>query len=134
MEPVNFAERTKFMARKNYSYGWFENGYPASNQLVGRRFSQLTVIEFSHVKNEVAHWVCSCECGQLKTVSARVLKTGRATSCGCLHKAIYTLTEKKTLAKAYVSIRRKETDCEICGKQPIEWHSETSRKRSQDAR
>lgn len=49
--------------------------------LVGYKFSRMTVIEYS-----LSHrWVCRCECGKIKEVNAGALNTGRVKSCGCLN-------------------------------------------------
>lgn len=37
-------------------------------------------------KTRSTMWECQCKCGTIKTVSARALKTGMSTSCGCLQK------------------------------------------------
>lgn len=53
---------------------------------IGQRFGALTVIERDvrmHDKARSALWVCLCDCGTKKTVSADRLVRGRVTSCGC---------------------------------------------------
>jgi hypothetical protein len=44
----------------------------------------LTVIEFAYVKKD-SYWLCQCDCGNTKIVSAGNLKSGQTKSCGCLH-------------------------------------------------
>lgn len=34
------------------------------------------------------YWMCECECGVYKEISAATLKSGQSKSCGCLHKEI----------------------------------------------
>lgn len=51
--------------------------------LTGRVFGRLTVVEFSYSKNRRAYWVCKCSCGKTKDVGATKLTTGRTKSCGC---------------------------------------------------
>lgn len=50
---------------------------------IGNHYGKLTVVSFSHVKNENAHWLCICECGTVITTAGRNLRRGRSTSCGC---------------------------------------------------
>ena len=55
-----------------------------ATDLTGRRFGRLTVIE--RVENDNhrhARWLCQCDCGNIKTVSARHLLDGSTVSCGC---------------------------------------------------
>lgn len=52
--------------------------------LTGQRFGKLTVIQYDHSDKNGAHWLCQCDCGNRKVVSAHCLKIGHALSCGCL--------------------------------------------------
>lgn len=55
--------------------------------LTGRRFGRLTVIEETDVrKGGSVVWLCECECGTRKGISAHCLKSGRVLSCGCYNK------------------------------------------------
>lgn len=55
--------------------------------LKGRVFEKLTVIEFDHVENNGnIRWKCKCECGNETVVAASSLKKGNTKSCGCLRK------------------------------------------------
>lgn len=58
--------------------------------LTGQKFSRLTVINYhSHTgfgKSIKRFWLCECECGNQKIVSASSLMTGNTRSCGCLGK------------------------------------------------
>jgi hypothetical protein len=36
-----------------------------------------------------AMWLCACECGETRIVSARNLRTGNTRSCGCLRVALW---------------------------------------------
>lgn len=57
--------------------------------LVGRRFDKLEVIEFSH-KNKygVRHWKCRCACGNERIVQGGILKKRKPQSCGCHSKGV----------------------------------------------
>lgn len=61
---------------------------PRSENLLGRRFGKLLVIEKLESKRgktgkAYAMWLCQCDCGGTKEVSASCLKNGHTQSCGC---------------------------------------------------
>lgn len=57
------------------------------NDLVGKRFGRLTVIEQSgRAHDRHILWKCKCDCGNTTNVSSRDLKDGHTQSCGCLQK------------------------------------------------
>lgn len=59
----------------------------AKEDLTGRRFGRLTVIEETEVrKGNSVVWLCECDCGTRKGISAHCLKSGRVLSCGCYNK------------------------------------------------
>lgn len=52
--------------------------------LTGIKFGRLTAREFhGTTKNNHSLWLCECDCGNTKIVSATSLKTGNVVSCGC---------------------------------------------------
>lgn len=55
------------------------------NDLTGRKFGRLKVIEFSHSKNRRSYWLCLCSCGNKKAIRSDQLTGGRTKSCGCLN-------------------------------------------------
>ena len=67
-------------------------GLSIKENLIGQRFGRWTVID--EAPNKVSKsgktrsimWKCKCDCGTVKDVRARALKTGMSTSCGCLQK------------------------------------------------
>lgn len=54
------------------------------NDLKGKIFGALTVIDVSHQKNRRTYWMCQCSCGNTKAFGRDKLTTGVAVSCGCL--------------------------------------------------
>ncbi|MCD8364433.1 MAG: transcriptional regulator [Clostridiales bacterium] len=59
-----------------------------AEDLTGRRFGILTVVERCGNRNGRAVWRCRCDCGGEKLVTAHALKSGGCRSCGCLkHRA-----------------------------------------------
>ena len=54
------------------------------NDLTGKVFGRLTVIEFSHNgSNWSVHWKCRCSCGAYIVVRNNNLLSGNTKSCGC---------------------------------------------------
>ena len=50
----------------------------------GKKFGSLTAIKrIDEKKNGSYLWICKCDCGNTKNVTARDLNAGRVTSCGC---------------------------------------------------
>ena len=56
----------------------------AINDLTGREFGRLTVIEQAGKNNGRIMWRCRCQCGNEKIVPGNDLTKGRIQSCGCL--------------------------------------------------
>ena len=54
-----------------------------AEDLSGRRFGSLTVLYRVENRNGRTCWMCRCDCGKKKTVTARDLKAGKVKSCGC---------------------------------------------------
>ncbi|MEK6817234.1 MAG: hypothetical protein AABX80_00370 [Nanoarchaeota archaeon] len=59
--------------------------------LNGQKFSKLTVLEFTGIKNNpsqsgkrASFFKCRCDCGKEKEIAAVYLKSGNVKSCGCL--------------------------------------------------
>ena len=64
-----------------------KGGHKKDN-LLGKKFGLWTVIdkaETRHYKNggSATCWLCKCECGNVKSVPSRDLKSGASQSCGC---------------------------------------------------
>lgn len=52
--------------------------------LAGKKFGKWTVLKYSHLKNNHhGYWLCRCECGTEKEVTADSLIKGTSKSCGC---------------------------------------------------
>ena len=54
--------------------------------LLGRRFSQLVVMGFSHSDGNQRYFRFRCDCGTEKTLPINQVKFGSIKSCGCLLK------------------------------------------------
>lgn len=65
---------------------------PAFQDLTGRRFGMLTVIERTeNGPHGKTRYLCRCDCGTMHTVSADHLKSGEVSSCGCLKKRLFAV-------------------------------------------
>ena len=51
--------------------------------LTGKRFNYLMVIEYAGRKNGRTMWRCKCDCGNEVIVDTNSLKSGNTTACGC---------------------------------------------------
>lgn len=58
----------------------------ARPNLVGKKFSRLTVLSFSHVAKSKAYWLCQCDCGNTLATSTTQMTSGNTSSCGCLRR------------------------------------------------
>jgi len=56
------------------------------NDLVGKKFGRLTVLEFSEIRKQRAYWSCRCECGAICVVAGSNLTCAITQSCGCFQK------------------------------------------------
>lgn len=54
------------------------------DDLTGRRYNMLTVLEMDCKKNGSFYWKCLCDCGNMTSVKSGNLKSGMVKSCGCL--------------------------------------------------
>lgn len=55
--------------------------------LTNKRFGKLTVLKIDENKSRgELYWLCLCDCGNLKSIQGRKLRSGWTKSCGCLQK------------------------------------------------
>lgn len=58
-----------------------------AENLRGQKFGKLTALYRvkppEYVKNKTVYWKCKCDCGKIHITSAKSLKSGKTTSCGC---------------------------------------------------
>lgn len=57
--------------------------------LTGKQFGKLTVLNLSEPIKGKTIWKCKCECGSIIDVRANSLKRGNTKSCNCLQKEIH---------------------------------------------
>lgn len=56
------------------------------DDLTGKRFGKLVVLNLAEQRGKNYIWNCKCDCGALTKVSAGNLRDGHTKSCGCLKK------------------------------------------------
>ena len=72
------------------------------DNLEGRKFGRLLVLHRGKTsKNRAVYWVCKCDCGNIKEVSANGLRTGNTVSCGCYRKEHHAHTHGMTRTRLY---------------------------------
>lgn len=68
----------------------FKGGNTQFQDLSGRDFGFWHVIERAETKKyargQVIYWKCRCQCGTIKSVPGRDLRSGGSQSCGCMSK------------------------------------------------
>jgi len=75
--------------------------------LTGQRFGKLLVLRRCGSKNGHAAWLCRCDCGNEKIMSASSLRSGTK-SCGCLCiEAIKNWNQSEEKKKVTVSLKTK---------------------------
>lgn len=65
-------------------------GHPPLKAYIGKRFHQLTVIDYAGKKDGMHRWKCRCDCGSETIVGQTLLQSGKTKSCGCLQASIIT--------------------------------------------
>jgi len=82
-------ERTVLSSNLKKEKGSRSCGY-CGRDLTGQKFGKLTVIEEAErpktYTSTGAYWLCRCECGREKVISANSLRQGDTKSCGCWQK------------------------------------------------
>ena len=57
-----------------------------AENLIGKKFGRLTVINRAETDKKGVWWNCQCECGNIKQIRTDHLKKGDTVSCGCKSK------------------------------------------------
>lgn len=60
--------------------------YCKAENLIGKKFNALTVIERVIDDEDHVKWKCQCDCGNITILRPDSLKSGHTKSCGCLQK------------------------------------------------
>lgn len=87
------------------------------DNLVGKKFGRLTVLELVGKEGYNYIWKCQCECGDFKFVKSNDLRSGHIASCGCLRRelSIKRFTShglsKDRIFTVWVSIKARCLNC-----------------------
>lgn len=74
----------------------FPHNWTNIENLINKRFGRWKVISFDkNSNNNMAYWICQCECGTIKSVAGRDLKNGKSKSCGCLKNELASIRSRK---------------------------------------
>jgi hypothetical protein len=52
--------------------------------ITGQKFGKLTILKYVKTVNKRPYWECKCECGNIKIIRGKEIKSGLIKSCGCL--------------------------------------------------
>ena len=81
------------------------------DDLTGKRFGKLTVIEYAYTKNKARHWKCLCDCGNYSYPVSNSLSMGHTKSCGCLNyeptSTTHGLSKKSALYFVWKELRHR---------------------------
>ena len=95
---------SRLRSNKKTSCGCDKKNEKRFEDLTGKKFNQLQVLEYSYSRKQpngrtVYFWKCLCDCGNITYICSSHLKTGHNISCGCVLKR-----HQKNLGKyAYVN-------------------------------
>lgn len=82
--------------------------------LAGKKFGRLTVIEKSEKRKNKIIWICKCDCGEIVSVPGESLKSGNTKSCGCYKSYVIAnrnRTHNKTSTRIYTIWRAAKQRC-----------------------
>jgi hypothetical protein len=84
---------------------------PAFKNITGLRFGRLVALE-REGRNRWGNtnWLCRCDCGEPKSVSSKLLITGRTSSCGCLRLDRIS-THRQSRTRTYVAWQSMHARC-----------------------
>ena len=95
---------------------------PKRVDLTGQIFERLEVKKLDKERmakeraenpnNRQTYWICACECGNIKSINARELKTGKTKSCGCLSAEISSEKAEDLTGKTFGYLTVIERDWE----------------------
>lgn len=77
------------------------------NDITGQKFGRLEAIDKFQIINNRMHWVCVCDCGELRVVSGGNLRDGNTKSCGCYRREASSARLKERREKHNWQARRK---------------------------
>lgn len=92
--------------------------------LAGQKFNFLTAIKRVENNEKKTQWLCMCDCGNEKVVSAGELKSGKVKSCGCLKRYLEAHQVENLTGKRFgslVVIRQSSPYVSKMGEKKVRW-------------
>ncbi len=84
----------------------------------GKRYGKLTVISFDKIKDNIAYWICKCDCGNYTTVSGKDLRSGNTRSCGCI-KSFREIEIQQLLQNNHISFQKEYSFSDLNNIDPL---------------
>lgn len=89
------------------------------NEMIGKHYGHLTVLEKAYIKNHKQYWKCQCDCDNktILYVSTNSLNSENTSSCGCTHYEHEDLTGLRSgmlVAEEYIGKNKWKCKCD-CG-------------------
>jgi hypothetical protein len=77
--------------------------------MTGKVYGRLTVLNSAGTLAGYKdyHWNCLCSCGKKVTIRGIYLRNGSSRSCGCLHREVVALNNKKRIGTKY-NVKKEE--------------------------
>lgn len=75
------------------------------NDLTGKQFGELYVLELSKIENHRAYWKCRCSCGNIIEVQGHYLTQGDKKSCGCIKESFGEKKIKNILSNMNINFQ-----------------------------
>ena len=80
-------DRSRLVSGNTLSCGCLNSEKASKRKLkdeTGEKYNNLTVIRRDgSAKDHSAMWLCRCDCGEVKRINGKKLRSGHTTSCGC---------------------------------------------------
>ena len=106
------------------------NGDPPLEDLTGRVFGKLTVLEQAERKNGTSYWRCRCACGEETTVRYAYLLSGHTKSCGCLQRNVVSDNLRLmdgTSVTVLEAIRKRTLSSNTSGHTGVYWNAKNQK-------
>ena len=95
------------------------NGLKQLNDLSGRQFGRLTVLEYAGSHRDRSAWKCQCQCGNIIIVGQLELTQGDTLSCGCLRSSYAETKIEEILQKHKLTYKKEYSFSELLSENGI---------------
>ena len=97
-------------------------GQASLKDLTNQVFGKLTVIKRDLSQNySRVHWICQCECGNIKSIAANHLTSGAIISCGCYGTSKGEKEITKLLLKNNINFKQEISFDNLKDKKPLRY-------------